>query len=72
LIERELTLSQGLGERDKNIDESPAPSAECLVCFDESAREFSDEENLDETVLTVRLTERKNPVRATFGISSQP
>ncbi len=67
VIERELTFEPGDLVNVKEIDES-LHRVLMLGLFDEISREFSDEENLDETVLTVRLTERKTG-SATFGIS---
>ncbi|WP_461364064.1 BamA/OMP85 family outer membrane protein [Candidatus Darwinibacter acetoxidans] len=66
VIERELTFDAG---EPVNINQIDASLRKILMLgyFDEISREFSQEENPDETVLTINLKERKTGA-ATFGV----
>ncbi len=70
VIERELTFQPGdpvdLNEIDRSLRR-----VLMLGYFDEISREFSEEENPDETVLTINLKERKTG-SATFGVAFSP
>lgn len=67
VIERELNFEPGDVVNVKQIDDG-LRKVLMLGFFDEISRDFSDEEDLDETVLTINLQERKTG-SATFGIA---
>ncbi|NMB01107.1 MAG: BamA/TamA family outer membrane protein [Firmicutes bacterium] len=67
VIERELSFKVGDPVNLKEIDSS-LRRVLMLGYFDELSRDFSDEDNPDETVLTINLNERKTGA-ATFGIA---
>lgn len=67
VIRRELSFQPGDSVNIKQIDQS-LRRVLMLGFFDEIGRDFSEEENSDETVLTINLKERKTG-SATFGVS---
>ncbi|HHU60465.1 MAG TPA: BamA/TamA family outer membrane protein [Natronincola sp.] len=67
VIERELSLKPGDPVNLQKID-GGLRKVLMLGFFDEISRDFSDEEDPDETVLTVNLEERKTG-SATFGVA---
>lgn len=67
VIERELSFDIGDPVNLKEIDSS-LRRVLMLGFFDELSRDFSDEDDPDETVLTINLNERKTGA-ATFGLS---
>ncbi len=67
VIERELAFEPGDPVNLKQIDQS-LRKVLMLGYFDEISRDFSEEDDPDETVLTINLTERKTG-SATFGVS---
>lgn len=67
VIERELSFAPGDPVNLQRIDQS-LRKVLMLGYFDEISRDFSEEDNPDETVLTINLTERKTG-SATFGVS---
>lgn len=66
VIERELSFAPGDPVNVRQIDQS-LRKVLMLGFFDEISRDFSVEEEPDETVLTINLTERKTG-SATFGV----
>lgn len=67
VIERELSFKPGDPVNVRQIDQS-LRKVLMLGFFDEISRDFSEEENPDETVLTINLNERKTG-SATFGVA---
>lgn len=67
VIERELSFDVGDPVNLKDIDGS-LRRVLMLGYFDELSRDFSEEDNPDETVLTINLKERKTGA-ATFGVA---
>lgn len=67
VIERELSFDVGDPVNLKEIDQS-LRRVLMLGFFDEISREFSQEDDPDQTVLTINLTERKTGA-ATFGVA---
>lgn len=67
VIERELSFGVGDPVNVKQVDQS-LRRVLMLGYFDEISRDFSDEDNPDETVLTINLNERKTG-SATFGVA---
>ena len=67
VIERELSFKPGDPVNVRQIDQS-LRKVLMLGYFDEISRDFSEEEEPDETVLTINLTERKTG-SATFGVA---
>lgn len=67
VIERELTFEPGDPVNVRQIDQS-LRKVLMLGFFDEISRDFSEEEDPDETVLTINLKERKTG-SATFGVA---
>lgn len=67
VIERELSFEPGDPVNIHQVDQSLRRIL-MLGYFDEISRDFSEEDDPDETVLTINLTERKTG-SATFGVS---
>jgi outer membrane protein insertion porin family len=67
VIERELSFKVGEPVNLQKVDQS-LRKVLMLGFFDEISRDFSEEDDPDETVLTIDLTERKTG-SATFGVS---
>ena len=67
VIERELSFEPGDPVNIQQVDQSLRRLL-MLGYFDEIGRDFSEEDDPDETVLTINLTERKTG-SATFGVS---
>lgn len=67
VIERELSFKPGDPVNIKQVDQS-LRRVLMLGYFDEISRDFSDEDDPDETVLTINLNERKTGA-ATFGVA---
>ena len=67
VIERELSFEPGDPVNIHQVDQSLRRIL-MLGYFDEISRDFSEEDDPDETVLTINLTERKTGA-ATFGVS---
>jgi outer membrane protein insertion porin family len=67
VIEREFTFKPGDPVNVREIDQS-LRKVLMLGFFDEISRDFSEEDNPDETVLTINLNERKTG-SATFGVA---